>query len=321
MYKFRFNNSDKVVHLNRQQIDHLPYLSTLVTPTIDFLSIQNENSEYILNSSIDYNQFMIIVDFISSKTPYDLFNKLSQDENVLDLFELLDCLGVTSFSVPIFKDKHLILTNPIHQQRRLHYHRASLTEVQNAAAEFIIALNKNEYDFNDIQTMNTVFSLILIIFSTPKVFSSQFRHQTLIVVRKCCFSLFSKKQQRELPTIQQIAEIDSSMYLYDKDFSLSEFKLGAFVWTAVHLSTDDNENVHKDLFHSKASTMSQWLLPNVVYLNYFLQVLLMSSIKNSASKQKEHKYYVESRHFAILPTKFTVDKFKNRFNFKNRKYR
>ncbi|CAF4583425.1 unnamed protein product, partial [Rotaria sp. Silwood2] len=113
MYAFRFDNSNKYVYLNQQQLDHLPYLSTVVNSTNKFLSAQNENGEYLLNSSIDYKWFMIILDSISSKTAYDLFNKLEEHENVLDILELFDYLGVSLFSIPLFKDEYLMLSTPI----------------------------------------------------------------------------------------------------------------------------------------------------------------------------------------------------------------
>ncbi|CAF3690809.1 unnamed protein product [Rotaria sordida] len=320
IYTFRFDNSNKCVHLIQQQLNHLPYLSTLVYSTNKFLSTKNENNEYILNSSIDYNSFMIILDSISSKTPYNLFNKLEEHENVLNILELIDYLGINLFCVPVFKDEYLNLSKSINNDNRkgvIQYHRANLSEMRNKAAEFIIALNKNEYNLDDIRTLNNLFSLLMFILSTPKGFSSRFRHHTLTVVNKCCFSLFSTEQQCQLPTTQEVAEkkkFDSLMYLCDDDLCLPEFISNAFAWKTVYISTEEN------VLHSKNS-IEQSLLPDVIYLNYLLQILNISTSKNVDIKQKQQRNYVQSRYFHILPKKINVAKFKNRFSSKTQKYR
>ncbi|CAF3319103.1 unnamed protein product [Rotaria sp. Silwood2] len=324
MYAFRFDNSNKYVYLNQQQLDHLPYLSTVVNSTNKFLSAQNENGEYLLNSSIDYKWFMIILDSISSKTAYDLFNKLEEHENVLDILELFDYLGVSLFSIPLFKDEYLMLSTPINndnKDRLIQYDRVNLSEMRNKAAEFIIALNKNEYNLDDIRTVNNIFSLVLLILSTPTAFSSRFCHHTLKVVSKCCFSLFLKEQQLQLPTIQQVAEnkkINSSIYISDGDLCPPEFVSNAFAWKAVYISTEENT------LHSEVCTIQsddKLLLSNVIHLNYFLQILSMSILKNDDNKQKQQRKYVQPRYLHFIPKKTNVDKSKNRFNSKTKKYR
>jgi hypothetical protein len=53
-YTFRFPLSNQVVHLTQHQLNLIPYLSTLLSHKNDFLSIENENGECILNDPIKY---------------------------------------------------------------------------------------------------------------------------------------------------------------------------------------------------------------------------------------------------------------------------
>ncbi|CAF4657973.1 unnamed protein product, partial [Rotaria sp. Silwood2] len=61
IYKFRFDNSEKHVHLTQQQLDLIPYLSATVTNKDDFSSIQNQHGEHILKPPIYYTSFMAIL--------------------------------------------------------------------------------------------------------------------------------------------------------------------------------------------------------------------------------------------------------------------
>ncbi|CAF4000131.1 unnamed protein product, partial [Rotaria sordida] len=70
IYKFCFDNSNKHIHLTQQQLDRIPYLSTLLQNKDDFSTIQNQDSEYILKPPIDYTSFMLILHSITSEQPY-----------------------------------------------------------------------------------------------------------------------------------------------------------------------------------------------------------------------------------------------------------
>ncbi|CAF3952351.1 unnamed protein product [Rotaria sp. Silwood1] len=303
MYTFRFENTNKYIHLTQQQLDHLPYLLNLVNST---------NNEYILNSSIDYNSFMIILDFINSKISYDIFNKLEEHENILNLLDLFDYIGVNLFSIPTFKDEYLLRSKHDNNQKFIQYDRGNLLEMRNKAAEFIIALNKNEYKLDDIQTLNNIFSLLMVIFHTSKVYSAKFRHHTLTIVNKCCFSLFSNEQQSQLPTIQQITEnknIDSLLYLSDDNLCLSEFDSNAFAWKTIQISTEEN-NLHS--INSTVQNVNQLLLPSVIHLNYLLQLFNISTLEKDDNKQKHQKKYVQEKYYHIVPKNSNIDKF-NKF--------
>jgi hypothetical protein len=147
MYAFRFGSSDQLVHLTQEQLDNIPYLSVLITHKDDFSSTQNKNGEYVLNNPIEYTWFMAILRSIGSKNPYTLFDELPEDDNVSNVLQLFDYLGINSFSLPLLKDEDLVRSNPVNienQQNRVVYRKANLSEARQTAAEFIIALDKNE---------------------------------------------------------------------------------------------------------------------------------------------------------------------------------
>ncbi len=145
IYAFHFNTSDKLIHLTQQQLNHIPYLFNFVAHKDNFLSIQNENGEYVLNHPIQYTWFMPILHVIISKQPYTLFNEISEDDNVLGTLQLFDYLGIDSFPLPLLKDEDLVQSNPTvinTDQNCLVYHKATLSEARETAAQFIIALTR-----------------------------------------------------------------------------------------------------------------------------------------------------------------------------------
>ena len=185
-YTFRFGTSDNFVHLNQKQLDLIPYLSTLVANKNNFLSSQNENEEYVLNYPIKYSLFVAILNSITTEQPYALINELPKDEDLLDALRLCDYLGIKPFPLPLLKNEHLILSNPVNIEETdkcLEYHQANLSEARQTAAKFIIALIQNEYNLNDSHTAERIFCLIEVILSNTAVFSSKFRHHTLKITK------------------------------------------------------------------------------------------------------------------------------------------
>ena len=196
-YVFRFLPANQVIHLTRQQVDLIPYLSALIVHKNDFVSIENENGEYVLNPPLEYHSLRHILRSISSNNPYELFDQLPEDENVFIILQLFDYLSLQSFALPLLKDTNLIRSNPDqNEDKRVKYHRATLSEARQTAAQFVIGLSKNEYQLNDPNTTKNILHLINIILSHSDVFSSSFRCHTFTIARKCCYSSFSKDQKR-----------------------------------------------------------------------------------------------------------------------------
>ncbi|CAF0846763.1 unnamed protein product [Adineta steineri] len=247
IYTFRFNISDKVVHLTQQELQLIPFLFNVVVHKDNFLSIQNDNGEYVLNYPIQYTWFKPILRSVTSEQPYTLFNELSEDDNVLDTLRLFDYLAINSFQVPHLKNENLVRSDFTRSEnndgKRVQYHQANLFEARQTATEFIIALSKIEYNLCDLHTIQRAFSLIKVILSSAPVFSSRFRHHTLTVAKTFCYSFFSIKQQRLLPTAQQIAQhskFDSFIYLYEDDQSLPDNFQNVFTWKGVYMQTEEN---------------------------------------------------------------------------------
>jgi hypothetical protein len=58
-------------------------ISTLLANEENFLSIQNENGEYVFNPPIHYNCFMPILCSITLEQPHILFHELPEDETIV----------------------------------------------------------------------------------------------------------------------------------------------------------------------------------------------------------------------------------------------
>jgi hypothetical protein len=245
IYKFRFNSSDKLIQLTQSHIDRIPYLQALVAHKDDFSSIQNDQDEYVLHPPIHYNWFMAIFHSIITEQPYTLFTELPEDDNILDVLQLLDYLGINSFSSPLLKEPNIIVSKRASnedERKRIVYERAnSLSEARNTAAKFVIALTKNEYNLHDFKTIECIFSLISVTFSDGRVFNSRFRHHTFTIVEEYVFPLFYIKNSAQLlATLEQRNAIDSEIYLYDNTQPLPIDFENAFAWKGSYRSIEDS---------------------------------------------------------------------------------
>ncbi|CAF3555590.1 unnamed protein product [Rotaria socialis] len=325
LYAFRFGTSDKLVHLTQEELNRIPYLSNIVTHKDDLLSPQNENGEYVLSHPIEYNWYMAIFHSIISRQPYTLFNELAEANNILDALQLFDYLGIDPFPLPLLKGRSLVLSNPVkvkNDEERILYQKANISEARQTAAEFIIALSKNEYDLHNFDTVNNIFSLVNIILSNAAVFNSRFRHHTLIVVKECCYSFFSKKQQHLLPNAQQIAnhsKIDTLMYLYDDDKPVPDDFSNTFAWRGAYALKDhpipDKANPRKSFM---------WPFENFLILEMYHIITTREELAIYQHEQylkHNEAQAARSGRFNTLPKRPKIDKFKHRFNLKAQKYR
>ncbi|CAF3910363.1 unnamed protein product [Rotaria sp. Silwood1] len=350
-YAFRFGVSDKLVHLTQQQLNRIPYLFNLVAHKDNFSLVQNENSEYVLNYPIEYKWFIPILHSIISQHPYTLLNELEEDNNIFDILQLYDYLGIDSFLLPNLKDKSLVLSNSItnnDSKKNIVYHKANISEARQTAGEFVIALSKNKYNLHDLSTLNTIYSLIIIILSNASMFSSRFRHHTLIVAEECCYSFFSKKQQRLLPNVGQITQhrkIDRLMYLYDDSKPVPDDFHNTFAWRGDYESKEDYQTdclstKSNDITLSSPSeriSFADNLVCAVSYmwLQHFYHILLHYSLsrleyetnnscdiissenlpiyQHKRNLKNEEAQLARSGHFNTLPNRPKVDKHKHRF--------
>lgn len=191
---------------------------------------------------------MFILHTITVENSYTLFNELSEDNNILDILQLRDYLGIESFPLPLLIYEDLALSKPTgigNRQCRVEFHKATLSEVQQTAAEFVIALSNNEYNLYDHYTREIIFTIIEKTLSKAALFSSRFRHHTLTILEECCYSFFSKNRQNLLTTAlqnTQCSKFDLLLYLDDDDQSyqddesyLDDFEM-AFIWRGSYVS-------------------------------------------------------------------------------------
>lgn len=223
-YALRFSSSDEVLHLNQEQIDLIPYLSALISHKDDFLSIENEKGEYILNPPIEYHSLTSILRSIASNNPYKLFDELPEDENVFHTLQLFDYLALQPFPLPFLKNTDLIRSKSVYhidRDKQIEYHRANISEVRRTAAEFVVALAKKEYKLHDSNTMEMIFYLVDVILFNAGVFNLRFRDHTLVIAKECCYPFLSKQQRRQL-------EISHRLPQYEKIYS-DKFE-NTFTW-------------------------------------------------------------------------------------------
>ena len=252
-YTFRFVSSNQLIHLTQEQVDRIPYLSVLLAHKNDFLSIENENGEYVLKPPLEYYSLTSILRSITSNNPYELFDKLPENVNILNTLKLFDYLGLQSFPLPFLKDTNLIRSNPDqnkndnenkNEKQRVKYCKVTLSEARQIAAQFVIGLAKNEYQLDDTNTTNNIFKLINIIFSHSDVFCSTFRCHTFNIARKCCYPFFSKDQRRWLQNTRrntQHRRRTSSKYLSNSNKPLPAHFENAFTWKSVPAPIEDDQ--------------------------------------------------------------------------------
>ncbi|CAF1072111.1 unnamed protein product [Adineta steineri] len=202
MYKFGFDNCDKIVQLSEEEIHRIPYLLTLISHKDDFLSIKNDKNEYILHHPICYNLLIPILNSINNENSFD----------VLQLFNYL-CLNQSIY----LNDQNRFFT---------YYREKNLCEVRNNAAQLVLSLTKNAYDLNDLQTIEYIFLVITIIFSRKSIFNLQFCYHTYKILEKCVFPLFFKKHPIYLLNdIKEDCRIDSNICFYNDNQGYYEVKM------------------------------------------------------------------------------------------------
>ena len=350
-YPFRSVSSNQLLHLTQPQLARIPYLSALIAHKDHFLSIQNEKGEYLLNDPIEYPSFIAILHSINSNNPYILLDQLPENENVLNTLELVDYLGLQSYSLPILRDVNLVRTNPDqNEDQRVKYERASLVEKRQTAAEFVVGIAKNEYQLDDPNTANNIFNLMNIIVSYSSVFSSSFRCHTLTIARKRCYPFFSKDQKRQLYGMHRSTLFNRrnpSTQLFGEEKTIPNDFDNAFNWKSVPVRDVDN---HANSFSVDRERSRDWI-------KYYFRLLYdrnsprtqmrisittdqalklcepprlelqdqitreISIEERKLAQRKKEAQSARSGYFDTIPKRPKVDKFKHRCGPKAQKYR
>ncbi|CAF0779911.1 unnamed protein product [Adineta steineri] len=354
-YRFRFGTTKKTIQITQQQLNHFPYLFALVSHTDDFSVNKNDDDEYILEYPICYNWFMVIFQSIIKEQPSALFTELTHEANVLRMLELYDYLCIDPLPLPLLKNQKLVLTNPIDvdgTNKHIEWCQADICEVRNIAIQFIIGISKNAYNLNDFGTINSIFTLLMAIFSNPNIFHSRFRYHTLKIIKKYCFSLFSDNQQKQLPTTQQIIQninIDFIKYLDNKDQSLPPNFNNTFGWKGIYVSKDnvdtnaqhthDMRRMVRDIQSEYSAIINYQLEQYRQLLSYLDSIhrstlqegedysktlyntILLHTQKQEQERKKNEAQSARLRRSNTLPKRPKVDKFKHRSGPKAQKYR
>ncbi|CAF3519565.1 unnamed protein product [Rotaria sp. Silwood1] len=90
---FRFS-SGQLLTLNEYQIEKIPYLTALVSAGPSFDSIKVNQGYYLLDSHIDYEDFLFVLDSISFYSIRQIFTDLPKNYNILAIIALMDFLAI-----------------------------------------------------------------------------------------------------------------------------------------------------------------------------------------------------------------------------------
>ncbi|UJR24557.1 hypothetical protein I4U23_005932 [Adineta vaga] len=342
MYTFRFGTTNKTIQINQEQLKHFPYLTALVERSDDFISMKNHKGEYALDSSIRYRWFMIIYHSIIKQQPSLLFTQLPEKSNILGVLQLYDYLCIKPIPLPRFKHDNLVRINRVdfdENEKYVKYKEATIG-ARDMAVQLMIALTKDEYDLDDLETRNGIFSLIMNIFSNQKVFNIRFRYHTLTIVKNYCCSSFSQEQQRQLPTVQEICQIRIEDHFVDVNGDAHErlpdgfqnaFSCKSIYITKEEYDADVESKCTTDryliapLFDWEGFQEMSWLnLRNVSYFSP--RIHLGSWISFTRGRQQNHNPRAKAKsarsgRFNTLPKRPQIDKFKHRSGPKAQKHR
>jgi hypothetical protein len=271
------------------------------------------------------------------------------------MLQLRDYLSINSFRLPLLKTENLVLSNSNHikNQEKPVYYKANLSGARQTAAEFIIALAKNEYNLHDYNTMKRIFTLTKDILSNATVFSSRFRHHTLTVIRECCYPFFSNNRQNLLNNALQSTQyynIDTFVYLYD-DYEPcpNDFK-NTFAWRgfmAIEVKQTNPSSIdieerrslnllgesngilldpHPSWFENFTASYSvffeRWFgLRDDSHITLDRGYRIFPAQRNQQNRKKKEAQSTPPERFNTLPKRPKVDKFKHRCGPKAQKYR
>jgi hypothetical protein len=172
------------------------------------------------------------------------------------------------------------------------------------------------------------------------------------VVKKRCYSFFSKAQQRQLQTTHGIAQykkIKTSMYIYDDNEPLPTKFKNTFTWKGDYMTIEDNHNNFQSQrlentsdinlswsshLNTRWMTLSSYLISiepiqeySTSFLdNYFFNIIpLIEDLDDTRilkqDQKKDEAQSARSGHFNTLPKRPKIDKFKHRCSTKIQQYR
>ncbi|CAF3093960.1 unnamed protein product [Rotaria sp. Silwood2] len=199
--------SGQLLSLNEFQIEKFPYLTALVSAGSCFDLIKDHRGYFLLDSRIDYQDFLFALDAASFHSVRQIFTKLPKNYNILSIIALLDFLTLGPKRNPTLEE----INSSFFWNVKFGYkfntydfiHRSS--DFQDMAVRFAFAIAKEEYDFTNHKTIDQIYWLIMFILSAYKFFETHIRYHIYKIAQNC-FSIFCPSLLKCLYRLEQRIE-------------------------------------------------------------------------------------------------------------------
>ncbi|CAF5108736.1 unnamed protein product, partial [Rotaria sp. Silwood1] len=203
---FRFS-SGQLLTLTDDQIEKIPYLTALVSAGPSFDSIKLSKGYYLLDSNINYRDFLFVLESISFHSIRKIFIRLPKNYNVLAIIALLDFLAIESERGPTLEEvDSKIFWNFQFGDKLGQYQFIYLpSDIQDMAVRFAIAMTKEEYDFTNRKVIDQVYWFIMFILSCYELFETNLRYHVQKIAQNC-FSIFCPSLLECLYRLEQTTE-------------------------------------------------------------------------------------------------------------------
>ncbi|CAF1481255.1 unnamed protein product, partial [Rotaria sordida] len=155
---FRFG-SGQLLTLNEYQIEKIPYLTALVSAGSSFDSIKAGEGYYLLDSRIDYQNFLFVLNSISFHSIRQIFVHLSKNYNILAIIALMDFLAIEHERDPTLEEVNSSFFWNVEFGDKLGTYKfiCRPSDIQDMAVRFAIAMAKEEYDFRNRQVIDQIY--------------------------------------------------------------------------------------------------------------------------------------------------------------------
>ncbi|CAF3881010.1 unnamed protein product [Rotaria sp. Silwood2] len=208
---FRFS-SGQFLTLNECQIEKIPYLTALVSAETNFDSVKADDGYYLLDSHINYKNFLYVLDSISFQSVRQLFTSLPKNYNILAIIALLDFLAIESERDPTLEEVNssFFWTAEFGNKLGTYQFVYRPCDIQDMSVRFAIALTKDKYDFKNRKVIDQIYWFIMFILSAHELFETHLRYHVYIIAQNCfatlCPSLLKYLHRLEQRTEKEIRE-------------------------------------------------------------------------------------------------------------------
>ncbi|CAF1544301.1 unnamed protein product [Rotaria sp. Silwood1] len=203
---FRFS-SGQCLTLNEYQIEKIPYLTALVSAGINFDSIKVNEEYYLLDSQIDYEHFLYVLDSISFQTVREIFIHLPKNYNILAIIALLDFLAIEFEKDPTLEEVNssFFWTADFGNKLGTYQFIYRPSDIQDMTVRFAIAIAKEKYDFRNRKVIDQIYWFIMFILSAHELFETHIRYHVQTIAENC-FSIFCPSLLKCLYRLEQRIE-------------------------------------------------------------------------------------------------------------------